>query len=35
LMSFVKKDEMRLGRKWTPLDWKCLEAVVRVKEKNT
>lgn len=27
LMSFVKKDEEQLGRKWTEHDWKCMEAV--------
>ena len=34
LMAFVKEDEARLGRKWTPQDWKCLEAVVHAKGKN-
>ena len=35
LMAFVKKDEAQLGRKWTQQDWRCLEAVVHAKEKNT
>ena len=33
LMAFVKEDEKRLGRKWTPTDWKCMEAVVSRKDK--
>lgn len=33
LMAFVKEDEKRLDRRWTSLDWKCLEAVCHVKEK--
>lgn len=39
LMSFVKEDEKRLGRRWTPLDWKCLDAACHantpLKEKST
>lgn len=27
LMSFVRADEMQLGRKWTDMDWKCMSAV--------
>lgn len=36
LMAFVKEDEKRLGRRWTPLDWKCLDAVCHAnKEQKT